>query len=49
MKRTLRERIGDTRMRATLRSPWHRRHSHDTLVLEVTGRRSGRRYRIAVS
>jgi deazaflavin-dependent oxidoreductase (nitroreductase family) len=36
-------------MRATLRSPWHRRHSHNTLVLEVTGRRSGRRYRIAVS
>lgn len=49
MKRTLRERIGDARMRAILRSPWHRRHSHDTLALEVTGRRSGRRYRIAVS
>ena len=34
-------------MRAILASPWHRRHSHDTLVLEVTGRRSGRRYRLA--
>ncbi|MBN2113454.1 MAG: nitroreductase family deazaflavin-dependent oxidoreductase [Acidimicrobiia bacterium] len=36
-------------MRAVLASPRHRRHSHDTLVLEVTGRRSGKRYRIAVS
>ena len=49
MKRTLGERFGDARMRAILRSPWHRRHSHDTLVMEVTGRRSGRRFRIAVS
>lgn len=49
MKRTLSERFGDARMRATLRSPWHRRHSHDTLVLEVTGRRSGKRYRLPVS
>jgi deazaflavin-dependent oxidoreductase (nitroreductase family) len=36
-------------MRALLASPWHRRHSEDTLVLEVTGRRSGKRYRVAVS
>jgi len=49
VKRPLGERFADARMRATLGSPWHRRHSHDTLVLEVTGRRSGRRYRIAVS
>ena len=49
MKRPLGERFADARMRATLGSPWHRRHSHDTLVLEVTGRRSGRRFRIAVS
>ena len=47
--RRLRERLGDARMRAVLASPWHRRHSHNTLVLEVTGRRSGRRYRLPVS
>jgi deazaflavin-dependent oxidoreductase (nitroreductase family) len=29
--------------------PRHRRHSHNTLVLEVVGGRSGKRYRIAVS
>ena len=36
-------------MRALLASPWHGRRSHNTLALEVTGRHSGRRYRIAVS
>lgn len=44
-----RERLGETGMRALLASPWHRRHSHNTLVLEVVGRRSGRRYRLPVS
>jgi hypothetical protein len=46
---SLRGRLGDARIRAILASPWHRRHSRDTLVLEVIGRRSGRRYRLAVS
>jgi deazaflavin-dependent oxidoreductase (nitroreductase family) len=36
-------------MRVVLASPWHRLHSGDTLVLEVTGRESGRRYRLPVS
>jgi deazaflavin-dependent oxidoreductase (nitroreductase family) len=36
-------------MRAVLASPWHPRHSHNTVVLEVVGRRSGRRYRLPVS
>jgi deazaflavin-dependent oxidoreductase (nitroreductase family) len=49
MKRTLGVRLGDARMRVLLASPWHRRHSHDTLVLEVTGRRSGKHYRLPVS
>lgn len=49
IRRSLRERFGDVQMRAVLASPWHRRHSRNTLVLEVTGRRSGRRYRLPVS
>lgn len=48
-RRRLWDRVGDARMRALLASPWHRRHSHNTLVLEVVGRRSGRRYRLPVS
>ena len=45
----LRSRLYDARIRAVLASPWHRRHSSDTLVLEVVGRRSGRRFRLPVS
>ncbi len=48
-ERTFRERLGNARMRALLASPWHRRHSGNTLTLEVTGRRSGKRYRLPVS
>jgi len=48
-RRTIRERLRDARTRAVLASPRHRRRSHDTLILEVTGGHSGRRYRIAVS
>lgn len=48
-RRGLRERLGDLRMRGLLASPWHRRHSSDTLTLVVTGRRSGKRYRLPVS
>jgi deazaflavin-dependent oxidoreductase (nitroreductase family) len=46
---SLRDRFGDARVRAVLASPWHRRHSGNTLVLEVIGRRTGRRYRLPVS
>jgi len=47
--RRLRSRWRDVRIRAVLASPWHRGRSHNTLVLEVTGRSSGRRYRLPVS
>lgn len=36
-------------MRALLASPWHRRHSDHTLTLEVSGRRTGKHYRLPVS
>jgi deazaflavin-dependent oxidoreductase (nitroreductase family) len=45
----LRSRLHDTRIRAVLASPWHRRHSDHTLTLEVTGRRTGKRFRLPVS
>jgi deazaflavin-dependent oxidoreductase (nitroreductase family) len=48
-RHSLRERLGDARILAVLASPWHRRYSRTTLVLEVIGRRSGRRYRLPVS
>jgi hypothetical protein len=45
----LRSRLHDSWMRVVLASPGHRLHSADTLVLEVSGRQSGRRYRLPVS
>ena len=45
----LRSRLSNARVMAVLASPWHRRYSGNTLVLEVTGRKSGKGYRLPVS
>ncbi|MFH1329061.1 MAG: nitroreductase/quinone reductase family protein [Actinomycetota bacterium] len=48
-ERSRSERLSGALMRASPASPWRARHRHDTMVLEVTGHRSAKRYRAAVS